>query len=639
MTNLRIAGFGLALAAAASLLAGCEQTATKQVRATPPAPAPVPAPEPVYAGLLPLPAYAGPAFLRPLPVPGVDLLVASVQAAYDSGQKAYAAGSIDEAKTAFNHAIDLIMNSAPEVRTDHRLSDLFDEIVDTMHSYEIETQQEIEQTEAADTDEEQAGEPAPIEEIAGLNLPAGDPHLAVKAEKELITVPHDLPLSVNDSVLTYLSYFQTPHGREIVENGLRRSGRYRDMILRVLKQEGLPQDLIYLAQAESAFLPDAVSRAGARGIWQFVPFTGREYDLNRSWYVDERSDPEKSTHAAAQALRDLYQTFGDWYLVMAAYNTGPGNVVKAVERTGYADFWELQQRHALLRETQNYVPIIIALALVAKDPALYGIDAEPEKPAAVDIVKPGHSIDLRLVADAIDTDVDELHELNPELIRFLTPDDSDFELRVPKGTADKLMTAIAAIPPEHWRSWRLHEVESGDTLASVAHHYRVGVAALENANHFDAHEPLPVGQKIVVPAASPSVKLVRYRVRRGDTLEGIAEQFSVTVPDLKRWNGIHGNHVARGMRLRIYGGGEPRSTENVGAKSRAAGQAGNGQLQTVSHADSGADPAVEHKVKPGETLYSIARLYRTSVDALRHTNPFLLDRELEAGDVLKISHP
>ena len=639
MANLRIASFGLALAAAASLLVGCEQTATKQVRATPPAAAPVPAPEPVHAEVLPLPAYAGPAFLRPLPIPGVDLLVASVQAAYDAGQKAYAAGSIDEAKTDFNHAIDLIMNGAPEVRTDHRLSDLFDEIVDTMHSYEIETQQEIEQTEAADTDEEQAGEPAPIEEIAGLNLPAGDPHLAIKAEKELITVPHDLPLSVNDSVLTYLSYFQTARGREIVENSLRRSGRYRDMILRVLKQEGLPQDLIYLAQAESAFLPDAVSRAGARGIWQFVPFTGREYDLNRSWYVDERSDPEKSTHAAAQALRDLYQTFGDWYLVMAAYNTGPGNVVKAVERTGYADFWELQQRHALLRETQNYVPIIIALALVAKDPALYGIDAAPEKPAAVDIVKPGHSIDLRLVADAIDTDVDELHELNPELIRFLTPDEADFELKVPKGTADKLMTAISAIPPEHWRSWRLHEVESGDTLASVAHHYRVSVAALENANHFDAHEALPAGQKMVVPAAPPSVKLVRYRVRRGDTLEGIAEQFSVTVPDLKRWNGIHGNHVARGMRLRIYGGGGgPRSTENVGAKSPAAGQAGSGQLQTVSHADSG-DPAVEHKVRPGETLYSIARLYGTSVGALRQMNPFLLARGLEAGDVLKISHP
>ncbi len=208
-----------------------------------------------------------------------------------------------------------------------------------------------------------------------------------------------------------------------MENGLRRGGRYRDMILRVLKEEGVPQDLIYLAQAESAFQPLALSRAGARGIWQFVAYRGQQYGLRRTWWIDERQDPEKATRAAAQHLRDLYGLFGDWYLAMAAYNCGPGNVQKAIERTGYADFWELYKRKVLPRETKNYVPIIVALTLIAKDAAHYNILADPEAPVPSDVVKPGRPIDLRLVAETIDVDVETLRALNPALLRMATPDD------------------------------------------------------------------------------------------------------------------------------------------------------------------------------------------------------------------------
>ena len=259
-------------------------------------------------------------------------------------------------------------------------------------------------------------QPAPIDEIEDMTLPAGDPRLAAKAESELIRVHHDLPLTVNESVLQYLSFFTTPRGRTIVEHGLDRAGRYGDMIRRVLAQEGVPQDLIYLAQAESAFQPDAVSRAGARGIWQFMAPRGEEYDLDRSYWVDERSDPEKATRAAAQHFRDLYAMFGDWYLVMAAYNSGPLTVARAVQHTGYADFWQLQKLNALPRQTQNYVPIILALALVAKDPALYGVQVSPEKPEPVEAMRLDHPIDLHLVADASGTDFDDLRMLNPELL-------------------------------------------------------------------------------------------------------------------------------------------------------------------------------------------------------------------------------
>ena len=238
----------------------------------------------------------------------------------------------------------------------------------------------------------------------------------------MVPVPHDLPLTVNDSVLAFLNFFsKSTNGRAVVETGLRRAGRYRPMIQRVLREQGLPSDLMYMAQAESAFQPQALSRAGARGLWQFMSFRGEEYGLEHSWWVDDRQDPEKATEAAAHHLRDLYDMFGDWYLAMAAYDSGPGAVQHAVERTGYADFWELYKSNALPKETRNYVSIILALTLIAKDPARYGIDVDPEEPLHSDNVLPGHPVDLRLVAETLDVDVETLRMLNPQLLRLVTP--------------------------------------------------------------------------------------------------------------------------------------------------------------------------------------------------------------------------
>ena len=261
--------------------------------------------------------------------------------------------------------------------------------------------------------------------------------MRANAERELQGVQHDIPLTINDQVLSFVNFFQTPRGRAIVENGLRRAGRYREMIQRVLAEEGMPSDLIYLAQAESAFEPQALSRAGARGLWQFMSYRGKQYGLEHSWWVDERQDPEKATRAAAQHLRDLYDMFGDWYLVMAAYNSGPGTVQHAVERTGYADFWELYKLNVLPQETRNYVPIILALTLIAKDPARYGIDVTPDQPVEIDRVQPGHPVDLRLVSETIDVDVDTLRLLNPQLLRLVTPNDPRFVLRIPSGKAEE----------------------------------------------------------------------------------------------------------------------------------------------------------------------------------------------------------
>jgi membrane-bound lytic murein transglycosylase D len=533
-------------------LSGCEDAAKRPVQVRPAALAQKPQPQMVL-GPLPLvsPAAKKLGLLAARPPDGVEILVAAVEREFQSGEAEYKAGHLESARRNFDTAVDWLLGSGYDVQSDARLEQLFNRIVDTVYGYELQAFRE------GDGFSEPPSVPAPIDEMAEMTFPV-DPRLKDRAEVAARSLRHDLPLTVNDTVLGFLNFFQTPRGRAIVETGLRRGGRYRDMISRVLREEGLPQDLIYLAQAESAFQPLALSRAGAKGIWQFMGYRAREYGLQHTWWVDERQDPEKATRAAARHLRDLYTQFGDWYLAMAAYNCGPGNVQKGVERTGYADFWELYSRNVLPRETKNYVPIIIALTLIAKDAAHYGIQADPEEPPATDVVKPGRPIDLRLVAETIDTDLDTLRALNPSLVRLVTPEDAKFELRLPKGTAGRFSAEIAVIPPEKWVSWRRHRVEPGDTLTAIGRRYRVTPAAIAQANDIERGAALEAGQKLIIPATQSDMgtgRLVRYRVRKGDTLASIAERFSVDPDEIKRWNRLRSSRVRRGMVLRVYPGG------------------------------------------------------------------------------------
>lgn len=612
-------------------LAACNRASKQQVKARPPE---VSAAQPAAQ-----PGNEKPAEQQPTPArqPSVDRLIADVEAAFQAGEQSYKAGHLEKARRDFDRAVDLLLTSEFNLHAEPRLEQLFDRIVSAIHAYELAAFRE------GDGFSEQRSEPAPMDEIAELTFPV-DARLKEKVEGELKDVPHDLPLTVNDYVLSYLNFFQTPRGRAIVEDGLRRSGQYREMIARILKEEGLPQDLIYLAQAESAFKPLALSRAGARGIWQFMSYRAQEYGLHRTWWVDERLDPEKSTRAAAQHIRDLYDQFGDWYLVFAAYNSGPGNVSRGIERTGYADFWELHKRNVLPHETKNYVPIIIALTLIAKDPERFGIQVNPEPPVRSDKVKPGHPVDLRLVAETIDVSVETLRALNPRLLRMVTPADPTFELHLPEGSADRFFAEIAAIPPEKWVAWRRHRVEEGESLSVIARKYRIPTAAIADANGLAASAQLQVGDKLIIPATAQRTeigKLVRYRVRRGDTLASIAEQFDVTVAQLKRWNGIRSDRVGRGANLKVYPGGivptpPARAAQPSSAKaapSRAA------QSATVTSSPRRTDGAIVHEVRKGDTLWSIARAYQTTVEALRAANRWLASRQIQPGDQLTILPP
>jgi membrane-bound lytic murein transglycosylase D len=552
-------------------LAGCEEASKKPVlvHVPPLAPAQAPAPAATEVGALPLRDMASlPSLLLQSPLPGgIDYLIEKVKEKFRSGEANYQAGHLEAARRDFDDAVDWMLESGYDPNGDARLSELFQQVTDTIYTYELQAFR------AGDGFSEAPAVPAAIDEVAELTFPV-DPKLRERAEAAAKNISHDLPLTVNDTVVSYLNFFQTPRGRSIVENGLRRSGRYQQMISHVLGEEGVPQDLIYLAQAESAFQPLALSRAGARGIWQFLQWRGNEYGLKRSWWVDERLDPEKATRAAAQHLRDLYGLFGDWYLAIAAYNCGPGNIQKGVERTGYADFWELYKRNVLPRETKNYVPIIVALTLIAKDAAHYGIAVDPDAPVEADVIKPGRAIDLRLVAETIDVDVATLRALNPSLLRMATPEDPNFVLYLPKGTSEKFSAEIADIPPDKWVSWRRHRVESGDTLAAIAKKYRVTPVAIADANGLDRAEALTPGEKLIIPATRPpeeaKSRLVRYRVRRGDTIGGIADQFSVTSEQIRKWNGLKSARVSRGMVLRIYtvGGAPETRVVHSSAKSK-----------------------------------------------------------------------
>ena len=552
---------------------------------------------------------------------GITALIAQVEKEYQAGQDNYNAGHLEAAKQNFDRAFDLLLGSNFDIRSDDRLQSEFDKVLDGVNGLELMALQQ------GDGFTEQKSEPAPIEETNEVTFPV-DPNVKAKAEAEVKSTHSDLPLMMTDQVASYINYFST-RGRAIFEGALARSGRYEDMIHRILRQEGVPQDLIYLAQAESGFHPLALSRAGARGMWQLMGSRARGYGLEKNWWEDDRQDPEKATRAAARHLRDLYNEFGDWYLAMAAYNSGPVTVQNAVKRTGYVDFWELYRRNVLPKETRNYGPIILAVTIMAKNPEQYGLDKiEKEKPVAYDTVRINYPVDLRLVAECVDASAAELQDLNPSLLRLTTPRNQEFELHLPAGSKDKFLTAIAAVPPDMRVWWRYHKVQPGDTLASLAQSYRTTAKSIAEANNLDGAE-LPANAKLIIPiapgkhAASEDVavysrRITRYRVHKGDTVQTVADNIGVPPAMIRRWNRLKGNSVAGRRVLLVHLPVTPRADQVQVASARSQATTKKTKKKAASTQD--ADAVVRHKVKQGETLYSIASSYKTTVDAIKRDN-------------------
>ncbi len=639
---MRIRRFwSLPLLGAVIFTTACETDSPKKAAVKPPAAAmapSLPTPAPAQAAPAPEPVAAAPA-----PEDPAATLIAQAEKEFQAGRANYTAGHLEAAKDNFDHAFMTMVGSGLDIHSDERLENEFDKIVESVHELELQALKE------GDGFTEQKSEPAPIDEANEVTFPV-DPNIKAQALAEVQQTRSDLPLVMNDQIASFISYFSS-RGKGTLANGMARSGRYREMISRVLKEQGVPQDLIYLAQAESGFHSLALSRAGARGMWQFMASRASGYGLERNWWLDERQDPEKATRAAAHHLKDLYNMFGDWYLAMAAYNSGPLTVQRAVERTGYADFWELYKRNVLPYETRNYVPIIIAITIMSKNPQQYGLDnVQFEVPLASDSVAIDYPVDLRLVAECVDSSVTTLQELNPSLLRMTTPKDQQFTLHLPAGTKEKFEQQVAGIPMEKRVLWRFHRVQPGDTLASIARKYHVSAEAISDANNLPDDEVL-ADAKLIIPVApaknkegavsdagSYSKHATAYKVRKGDTISSIADDFAVPADKIRRWNHLTGDLVKPGRVLHIY---KPSGEEEDAAGSspprhaKAAPELSTRKASsTTSSKKESAKSITHHTVKRGETLTSIASQYNTTVAELKKKNPTIA--KLRAGDVLLI---
>ena len=544
----------------------------------------------------------------------VQEMIERAEAAFRRGEAGYNAGHLELAKIEFNTAVATLLQASIAPREDKRLGKAFDSLVDRIHAYEIEALRQ------GDGFTEPAFQPSPLDELQTLTFPE-DPQLSERVRAEAANTVSDLPLVINSQVASFIQYFTAGKGRATIQATLQRSGRFRDMILRILHEEGVPLDLLYLAQAESGFHPLARSRAGALGLWQFIPSTGKLYGLERNWWVDDRLNTEKATRAAARHLKDLYIEFGDWYLAMAAYNCGPQCVQRAVTRTGHADFWKLSARRVIPKETRNYVPIIVALTVVSKNLDKYGLDEIlPEAPWVYDTVNVSEPVDLRLVAEIVGTGLETVRTLNPSLLRTTTPKVPSYTLRIPLATKDLFLKRIAIIPPEKRVWWRWHTVRHGETLSGIAQKFKTSVKAIAEVNNLDSQESLREAAELVIPVTgSGSGNPVAYsgpghKVRSGDTLSIIARKYNVTINQLMAWNNLDGTLIRAGSVLRIV-------------PDEAAFDAG----EMDSRAASPQQGPQVHRVRRGESLWQIATNYNTSVEALQRTNRHL-GRVLQVGD-------
>jgi membrane-bound lytic murein transglycosylase D len=553
-----------ALGITSALTAACGSNPKRQVPA-----APVPAPrQPPQAAV-------------PAPDP-IAALIETSRKHFEAGERELKVGHLERARIEFDRAVDVMLESPYGARTDARTREHFDRLIDRINAYEV--------TALAQGDGfvEKRYEPASIDDllaIATFPKPDADAQTTAAVRQDLAATQHDVPIPQNSRVLAYVELFQG-RLRDFIHDGLTRGTKYLPMIQDVFRAEGLPLDLAYIPIIESGFKTNALSKASAKGPWQFMRATAVENGLHHDWYVDERSDPEKATIAAAKYLKTLSKLFnGDWNLVLAAYNGGLGRVQRAMKKSGQDDFWDLSATSKYLpKETREYVPLILAAMIVAKNPAQYGFDIVAHEPISYDKVSVPRAIDLRRVAEWTGVSIDEIQALNPELRRWTTPVKySDFQLKVPTGTGVMFQARLAEASPSDMTALKWYTVKGAESLTTIARKLKVSRTDLAEANNLSVKSRVRAGQELIIPRAPTTLLAGRtertapaevasrpvtgaatvadatprtqspivYRVKRGDTLFSIAELFDTTVARIKSLNKLRGNAVVAGARLKI----------------------------------------------------------------------------------------
>jgi membrane-bound lytic murein transglycosylase D len=554
----------------AALIAGCASgPSTKTAKLIPQPPAPVAAPIPVP---------------EPPPDP-ITLLIAKSDSHFEAGRKELGVGHLLSAKAEFDRALDVLLESPEGARGNPRLREHFDRLVDRISV--------LEQAALATGDgfSETRSEPAVIDALLAIETfestaPKAETAETVQADLEATT--HDIPIPTNDRVLRYVELFQG-RLREFLTEGLSRGVQYLPMIQATFRAEGLPLDLAYIPLIESAFKPSALSKAKARGVWQFMRGTALENGLRADWYLDERADPTKATQAAAKYLKMLYGMFEDWHLAMASYNGGPGRVSRALTRSRKIDFWSLSATSRYLpRETREYVPMILAAVIIAKNPAQYGFEITPVAPTPTETVTVPPALDLRRVAEWAGVPIDDIQTLNPEFRRWTTPvKTGEYTIRVPEGTADKVREGLATAEPGQLNAMQFHTVKRGETLATIAKKLRVNRTDLAEANYLKTNSRVAAGTRLIIPRMPSAALLARasssepekatetiaadtladtteetksavtparartYKVRSGDTLSAIARKTGTTITQLKNWNQLRTTNLKIGTQLLI----------------------------------------------------------------------------------------
>src|SRR5258705_1491565 len=439
----------------------------------------------------------------------------------------------EQARDEFDKAVDSILESGLDVRASQRLQTFYLELVERIYREEVPLQQQsvpatnpmalvAQNTQTSEPAppknqppqigfRDQKFEPSPLDELSKLVLTPDEQNvsdadvLALEQAKQNV----NFAFTLNPLIQGYINYYQG-RGRSTMESGLRRSGQFMKLARQIFNQEGVPVDVTWLGQVESAWKPKAMSWAAASGLWQFVPGTGRQFGLRQTAWVDERNSFEQATHASAKYLKSLAARYnGNWELAMAAYNTGAGNVDRGIARAGASNFWAIYPYIA--QETRNYVPNILATILIAKNPEKYGFKAIlAESPMAYDVVQVSNATSLQLVAEATDSSVDYIRSLNPELRRDVTPRGEAYKVRVPGGRGKQFLALMQRIPAERRETAHVISVVPGEDIQNVANRTGTSVAQLQAMN---SGVDLKSINKLVVPKSS--VRLTIHRRQAG----------------------------------------------------------------------------------------------------------------------------
>ena len=511
--------------------------------------------------------------------PRVDQVIERANDHFRKGKLNLEDNKREQARDEFDKAVDEILMSGLDVRASHRLQTFYLELVERIYREEVPVLQSLpspaavvaqggpdpklanmEVAKAQEPKQVQIGftqqdfEPSPLDTLSKLILTEDEKKVTSDqlAAAEEIKNSLDFKFTMNPLVQQYINYYQGPVGRRTMEAGLRRSGRYMKIARDAFRQAGVPEDITWLGQVESAWAPRARSWAAASGLWQFISSTGAQYGLRQTAWVDERNGIEKPTHASARHLKDLARRYnGDWLLAMAAYNTGAGNIDRAISRAGEANYWKIYPYIA--QETRNYVPNILAVIMIAKNPEKYGFHGiRPEAPMSYEIVPVQSATSLRLIAEATDTSVDYLQSLNPELRRDTTPRGEAYNVRVPAGKGKELNALLKRVSPDRRDAARVVSVAPGEDLQSVANRTGVSVATLQTMNpgvDFKSATKLVVPnnsmrltnwrREPVNPTEAPKTgALEKVRARKGDTIAKIAAAHKLSANEVARLNGI-----------------------------------------------------------------------------------------------------